>query len=96
MKAVKRKESNTAWTKNPCYLQAIQGHSAIQGPTGGIPINPEMMGIHAYSVQLEGVYLSQSNFVEFSIPFGKWTDSGRKAERQSSTNSLLHTSESIR
>ena len=44
MKAVKRKESNTAWTKNPCYLQVVQGHSAIQGPSGGIPINPEMMG----------------------------------------------------
>ena len=35
-------------------------------------------GMHTYFVQLEGVHLSQRNFVEFSIHYGEWNNSGRK------------------
>ena len=51
---------------------------------------------YTYSVQLEGVCLSQGIFMEFSICFGEWTNSRRKRERQSSTSSFSHTSVSIR
>ena len=34
--------------------------------------------LHAYSLQLEGAHLPQKNFMEFSIHFGEWINSGRK------------------
>ena len=54
-----------------CCLRAIHGHS------GGIPTSREL---HACSIQMEGVHLSQRNFVEFSIHFWGWSNSGRKRE----------------
>ena len=52
--------------------------------------------IDFYPVQMEGVHLSQRNFVEFSIHFGEWIDSGRKREWQGPTISLLYSPESTR
>ena len=48
-------------------------------------------GIHVYSLLIEGVHLSQMNFVEFSIHFGEWIDSGEekrmtKLDKQSSSH----------
>ena len=57
-----------------CYLRAIQGHS------GGIPISPELMNYTLIPHALERAHLPQRNFVEFSIHFGEWNDSGRKRE----------------
>ena len=45
---------------------------------------------------MEGVHLAQRNFVELSIHFEEWINSGKKREWQGSTSSLLYTSESIR
>ena len=59
--------------KSLCYLRAIQGHS------GGVRTRPEMM---EYTLILynwmEGVFLSQRNFVDFSIHFGSGLISGEK------------------
>ena len=56
-----------------CYLREIQGHS------GGIPISPELMNCTFIPYKWKE-YIFHSNFVEFSIHFGEWNNSGRKRE----------------
>ena len=57
-----------------CFLRAIQG------PSGGIPISPELMNYTLIPSHLERAHLPQRNFVEFSFHFGEWCKSGRKRE----------------
>ena len=75
--------------KSIWYLRAIQGHS------GGTPIKPEMMEYTLFPHNWKE-YIFHREIVELSIHFGEWNNSWRKREWQSSTSSLLHTSESIR
>ena len=72
---------------SPCYLRAIQDWWYSK--------KPRIDELHVYSIEMEGEHHSQRNFVEFSIHFGEWNNSGRKGEWQGSTSSLLYTSESI-
>ena len=72
-----------------CYLQAIQGHS------GGVPIEPELMGYVKKFAELEETPSPQRTFVELSFHTGKRTDSRRKRERQSPSSSLSNTNESF-
>ena len=57
------------------YFRAIQGHS------GGITIDPELMGAHSDSLQLEGVYFSQELFFQHPIYPGERTHSGWKGKQ---------------
>ena len=54
LKAAQRRTLNTAKIKMDflCYLRAIQGHS------GGIPLEPEIDGLCIYSSKLEKVRIS--------------------------------------
>ena len=72
--------------KKPYWVRAIQGHS-------GVSRNDER---HTYSVQLEGVFVSQRNSWSFQPIFGSGILLGWKEIWQSSTSSHLHTSGSIR
>ena len=86
-------KKRTEYCKNKdeilCYLRAIQGHS------GGIPIEPELMGYVKKSSKLEEIHIPQRTFMELSVHIGKGTDSRRKGERQSPSSSLSNTNESF-
>ena len=81
MKAVIRKDSNTARTAmDLCYLRATQGHS------GGIPISPELMNYtfipHKWKEYIfhRGISWNfQSILVSGIIPGGKENDKARRA-----------------
>ena len=74
-----------------CYLQAIQGHS------GGLQIEPELMGYVKKFVELEETPSPQRTFVEVSfilgkglIPGGKEKDKARQAVFLTPTNPFGH------
>ena len=69
--------------KSLCYLQAIQGHS------GGIPIRPEIMEYIVFPYNWKKDIFHKGISSNSQSIFGKWTNSGKKRERQSSTNSLF-------
>ena len=71
-----------------CHLRAIQGHS------GGIPIEPKLMGYVFIPLGLKKK-ISQRTFMELPIHIGTWIDSGRKGERQRPSDSLSNTNESF-
>ena len=72
-----------------CYLRAIQGHS------GGIPIEPESMGYVFIPRNWEEIHIPQRTFMELSVNTCKRNDSRKKGERQSPSSSLSNTNESF-
>ena len=67
------------------YFRSIPGHS------GGIPIDPELIGVRSNSLQLERVNLSQWLFFQHPIYPWERTDSVWKGKRQRTADYLLHT-----
>ena len=72
-----------------CYLQAIQGHS------GGLPIEPELMGYVKKFVELEETPSPQRTFVEVSFILGKGLIPGGKEKDKARQAVLSNTNESF-
>ena len=89
MKAASKKRIwNTAWITRSLH---VLHYELIQGHSGGIPIRPEMMDVHTYSVQLEGGTSSTREFGQRILNlFGQsglipWNEKRKtKLKRQSS------------
>ena len=69
LKAAQRQELSVVKTKMDfCDLRAIQGHS------GGIPMEPETDELCRNSAELEEIPFPSKTFVELAVFFEKWTD----------------------
>ena len=91
LKAAQRQEWSTVKTKMDfCYLQAIQGHS------GGIPIELEMMGYVKIPPNRKKHLHHRGLSWNFQSIVGKGLVPVRKRERQSPSSSLSNTNESFR
>ena len=90
LKAHTKKELSTVKKRLSCmFLRAIQGHSGV------ISIEFELMGHVVNTSKLGKVLIPQKTLMELPVHIGKSTDSRRKREKKSPSGILSHTNESL-